>query len=391
MPVLVMCAASVLVLGAWLVLADGSSPENGRDQAQLTPTSAPVDPPQPSQTGEEAGDGIRSPDQPLIDVALNAVVVSPRGEGARLVSIDQDGSETVTDLPPLTRFQFDPSGNWVAGVGVGRLGERNLTLWAGPVHGPMEPIAVGVRAFAWHDDDDGRLGWTGGNRDRVTTLTLDTHDSTEELPLPTEGRLTGWGDWGYAIETSPRELATAVVGLDGELLVHVAGRYRGRLPGDGTGGAGELIFSGGAAPPLRYLLDTSEVAPVPWLDDADDIWSLAVVAETDAVVAVVARGGNLKSPVDGEVVVINAAGSATVRDLDGLTPLGLSDEGGILFVDQQPGSAFGPGAFTVINARAVGSPNGRSDGATPGTAESVAAPVPDVFEGPEWVVALAVT
>lgn len=360
-------AVALLGLGLWLITSGPDAPP----EAAPPTTAAPTDSPDEAGFLAPAGAELEAGDD-TAELVVNAVVSSPTGSGNLLVSIADNGSSEVSDLPNLARFAFDTSGQWLAGIGVGTVGERPETLWVGRVGGPMEPIAVDIASYSWHDERPGQLAWTqDDDRSEVHTLNLNGGVDTEiaRNPLDTAGRLRGWGDWGYTIETWTRGRVTAVVDPEGVVLQELVGRYRGRLAD------GHLIFSGGASAPLRYSPATGSLMTVPWLDGEDDVSSLVITPDGRATVAFVSRGGLLSEPMTGEVVVVSAGEAVTVGHLSGFTSIALGADGAILLVEQDAGGNLAePARFTVL-----------VDGAT-----DWASPVPDVFEGREWVVALAV-
>ncbi|MEM9130836.1 MAG: hypothetical protein AAF962_03970 [Actinomycetota bacterium] len=359
-------AVAFLAVGVWLI---GSGPDAPPEVP--APTTVPPQP-TPDAAVLPAPVGVEPDLAPAAAPVLNAVVSSPTGGGTLLVTMADNGSSEVSDLPNLARFAFDTSGQWIAGISMGTLGERPETLWVGRVGTPMEPVAVDIASYSWHDERPGELAWTqDDDRSQVYTLSLNGGIDTEveRNQLETEGRLRGWGDWGYAVETWTRGRVTAVLDAEGLVLQELVGRYRGRLAD------GDLIFSGGSSAPLRFSPSTGSLTTVPWLKGEDDVSSLVITPDGTSTVAFISRGGLLSEPMTGEVVVVSADEAVTVGHLSGFTTIALGADGAILLVEQYAGGDTAePAQFTVL-----------VDGAT-----DWASPVPDVFQGREWVVALAV-
>lgn len=356
-------AVGLVAIGAWLVLGLTGRPQPDQAIAEPSPTSESIAPSVAYlPTAEPAGD----PVEELSRVRM--VVTSPTGEGGRLLTVDGPGEPTVVELPELATYAFDPSGRWLAGMGTGTLAERTRVLWAGPVEGPLEPLAVGVRSFAWHQDDSGVIGWSIAGGQEVAVATLDGSAPTRYLTSPVEGRLRGLGRWGLAIETSPRLFATAFVGHDGSVDAELPGRFRGVLAG------GDVVLGGGAGPPLRYSPSTGEVDEIAWMGDDDDVWSLATDPSGTSTVAIVTRNGNLARPLSAEVVRIEGERAIVEGRLSALSPLGLGSGGEIVVVRQA-----GAGDRSVPAVAVVGAAGGA------GVA------LPDLLPGPEWVAALSAT
>lgn len=357
---------------AWLVLGGTTAteptaplprPEGAEPADSPTVSIIPVPP--------VADQSARSPVTPGIDgvARVRAVLTSPTGQGARLVTMTLDGpgtgEVTVDELPALGSFAFDASGQWLAGLGTGSLADRHRTLWVGPVGGPLEPLAVGLRSFAWHDEQPGVIGWSVRDQPEVVVATLDRSAPAQLRSLPIEGRLRGLGEWGMAIETSFRDFATALVDHDGQLLAHLPGRYRGRLAD------GDLVLGGGEGPPLRYSVDDGRAVDIPWLADDDDLWALQPDPAAGETIALVTRDGNLARPLRAEVIRIDATGATIEGRLDALSPVGVSQDGRILVARQATDDPGDRGALEVVGSHGE---------------EAVA--LPDVFAGTEWVAAL---
>ncbi|MEM9130837.1 MAG: hypothetical protein AAGE88_00745 [Actinomycetota bacterium] len=372
-PRAVMVGLGLVLVGVvgWLII----SALDGGD-ATAPPTTAP---PAPTTTAPIETERQTTTSQTVVvpgRAVLNAVVSSPTGGGAWLVTVGENGASDVVDLPDLTEFSFDASGQWVAGIGVGIRRDRLLTLWVGRVGMPMEPISGDIASYAWHDERPGELAWTDVDRGEVRTLDLTTGvDLTGDVDaavvtrgLETSGRLRGWGDWGFAVETWAGGTMTAVVDPDGVVLEDLPGEFRGRLAD------GDLVFIGDASAPVRYSPSTDATAPVPWLADGDDVSRLLVAADGLSTVAFVLRDGRTSAPSAAEVVVVSADDTVTVGLVEGDTSIALDDDGAIALVDQDPsGRSDEPSRFTLLVNGAAG----------------WSAPVPDVFMGREWVVALA--
>lgn len=366
--VVALLGAVVVGAVAWLIASSiDAEPESAAPTTVAPATTIPD-----VEAGGDA-EGETTTSQTIVaadDVVLNAVVSSPTGGGAWLVTMGDNGRSDVVDLPDLADFSFDSSGEWIAGIAMGTRLDRPLTLWAGRVGTPMEPIAVDVASYAWHDERPGELAWTDVDRSEVVSLDLrqglDAEVTTRQLE--TAGRLRGWGSWGYAIETWADGHRTAVVDPDGVVLEDLVGQFRGRLAD------GDLVVAGGPPSPVRYSPSTDSSSPVSWLNGGDDVSSLIVTPDGDSTVAFVVRGNEAPRPSSGEVLVVSAEEVITVGLLDGSTTIALDDDGTIALVDQDPsGQGDEPGRFTLL-----------VDGAA-----AWSSPVPDVFLGREWVVALA--
>ena len=180
-----------------------------------------------------------------LELAVSAVVTSSQGFDPRLVAVNQSGDVLVAPLPESTRFTFDQSGRWLAGVSQieGEAGAD--VLWAGPVGGIFEPVAVGVDGFAWHESRAGLLGWSASSADNPELVSWRfAEGEVHHWDLPVTGQLQGWGEWGFAVATDALDPETVFLDPDARLIDDPQpGRYGGYLPGHG------ILLTGGRPPP----------------------------------------------------------------------------------------------------------------------------------------------
>lgn len=179
-------------------------------------------------------------------------------------------------------FAVDASGQWLAAASTSETNHRDQDLWLGPVTGNLEPIVSGVRGFAWHDTEPGRLAWT--HRESPTAdLHLFTRDLREPATAaadlgPVTGWLRSWGDWGWSLTNSSASSWFDVLDADRNVVVEGArGSLAGHVPGLGL-----VMSPWGARSQPEYLdLDQPEdgFLPVPWLAGGHHLWSMAVSPE----------------------------------------------------------------------------------------------------------------
>ena len=361
----VVLAVAAVVL-AWPGTADPSAGPPSTTDAVPVPSTGP--PPTEPPSVEERAATLAG-----LGVPLRAVITSTARSEAVLVEVDCHGEVVMGEVPPLAGYAFDRSGRWLAGMSYSRVGPRRPVLWVGPVDGELEPVEVGAQGFAWNDQEPGRLAWVSGQSGQVLTVDLEAPAEPEPLPVPVEGRLRGWGPWGYALQTSNRSITTTF--LDPSLQVRLAD-----LPGRFVGPTadGRLLLSGGAASPLAVDPIGWTTAAVPWLAPTDHVWRLAVSDDHSHQLALVGKGGIGAVPFRGEVTRVSGPPRAAVlATTDAMTDLVWTEEGdGVVWVSQSA-AADDDGVFTL---RALaGDAVDHAD---------IEVPVPDVLPGREWVAAL---
>ncbi|MEL7210616.1 MAG: hypothetical protein AAGK32_20680, partial [Actinomycetota bacterium] len=228
---------AVLVAAVLLLLPAGTS-EGDR--------AVPGSSPEPAPGRDDDGSGTTGSDQleeltggdlggvtgaRLAGLRLQVVVTSPSHGDSVVLRVDGD-ELLIEEVPSLDRFAFDASGQWLAGMSTSENGPRRQVLWAGPIGGDFEPVAVGVRTFSWHDSQPAALAWSNEGQSEVTTVGLTSSEPDRVFKTPVRGRIRGWGDWGFAINYWDEGSATALLSRAGELIAaDLPGRFNGNLPG----------------------------------------------------------------------------------------------------------------------------------------------------------------
>ncbi|MEL6984315.1 MAG: hypothetical protein AAFO29_17950, partial [Actinomycetota bacterium] len=208
-PRLVALALGVLVTAVLLLRPvagnDDSGTDGTNDDADTGEASGSI--PAPVVGPDDAAASTVGPDQldeltigdlgsagpsELSGLGLQVVVTSPSNGDSVVLRIDGDGSGqgdggelTIEQVPPLRRFAFDASGQWLAGMSTTENGPQRQVLWAGPVGGDFEPVAIGVRSFSWHDSRPATLAWSDDEQREVTTVGLadDQPNRVFETPI----------------------------------------------------------------------------------------------------------------------------------------------------------------------------------------------------------------
>ena len=281
---------------------------------------------------------------------LHAIVSGRNGEEPFRVSTM--GSILAFDDTALTgRFDFsiDAGGEYLAAFSAPDHGDPDAgwVLWIGSVDGQLEPLATGVRSFAWHDSDRGRMAFVavapGQDEPRLLTIDLaDAQPSLTEVPnvsADLAGRLTVWGEWGFVFEGDGSNVTA--VDSAGELVIgEVNGSVIGYLPLLG-------LVMAPLDPPRRSMAmavlpsATGEgrdhvdilVTPLEALAGLSLIPDLAV-GGVDGMVAVQAVGDNSEETV---VIVLDRMGAEVARlpAGNGRTPITWIDDGRRLaFIDE---------------------------------------------------------
>ncbi len=364
-------AIAVLVVGAVLVTGDdpGAPPTE-----EVRPTTAPSLPAAPAPPAvridadaTELPAGARADLTALagLSVPLELVITSPTSSEAWLVSVPRPEEVRVTAFPRLSDLAFDASGRWLAGVSFTRQGEQRRVLWAGEVGGALEPVAVGIRSFAWHDAVSGLIAWTEPGDPTLVSLDLGSTGSTRHVDLPAAGILQGWGDWGFALQSSPRRFTTSIVSPDGEpVVVDHPGRFAAHLPGSG------VLVSGDFGRPEVIDIDSGVVRPVEGLESGDLVWSVAPVSGGHRVLVVPGLGG-ARTP--GTLVALDGTTATDIATTPAITDLAPTPDGdGVVLANQATAGDAARGSIAVY--------------AEDGPSEAL---VPDLFDGREWVLALA--
>lgn len=352
----------------WLSSSRSATPAEPAAPTSTAPSSSTDD-----RDLAEVGPSLAPGLEQLGDQRILVVVSDRSGTESQLISMTA-GAADVTELPPLNNFVFDASGRWLAGTSLSRLTEVQEILWVAPVGGVFEPVAIDVRGFAWHDEDPGRIAWTTEERTSVRSLDFEgpTNFAEQEvLELPIAGALRGWGSWGYAMVTSFRVRASAVVDPQGELLLEeVPGVYAGRWHD------GRLLFSGGSSSSIFMDVATWSTEVVPFLDEDDYVWTLA--ASEDETVVLVGERGVRSAPFDGSVVrSVNGITGSTAAAASAYTRLAWLEDA-VVFADQEvlaEAGASDRAGLTILT----------SDD------RRIELLLPDVFDERVWIAAIAVS
>lgn len=305
-----------------------------------------------------------------LNLALRAVLTTANGTEARLISVNNTGDVLVAPLPRSSEFRFDSSGQWLAGISLTDQGERQV-LWAGRVGSEPEPIAVGIRSYAWHNSTEGLLAWSEADGAEVTTLALDDDTgSLNTIDLRLRGQLEGWGEWGFAVLTSEAVFTTAVLDPDGAVLgASLPGRFSGYLAG------GELLVTGGSGEPIAFDPRSGRQRGLSWLDERDYVWTSSVSGGRAEAVVLVGKEGLEADPFRGQIALIADETAQILAETTAFTDLAWSpDHESIVFADQQTSDSGSHGRIRVIG----------QDGGI----DTVL--IPDLFRGLEWVAALSV-
>lgn len=302
-PVAILAGLVLIGLLASLVIADRvdepaeperSNPTEPADDERSSPPSA----------SPATGASARLTAEPDSIGTVFRMVIKPRavGDGSVLLTIDPDAGSSVTPLPDLSRFEFDATGAWLAGLSVTRWGDQRRVLSGGPAGRSLEPLAFDVMAFAWHDTEPGLIAFSGPDRNSVSVMDLTRNEPARTVALPVEGVVGGWGDWGFAVETSSP--TTAIVAPDGMLLHDgIPGAYRGTSPD------GRLVMRG------RRRGVSFAVDPVNGRTDRLDslrtdafVWRIVDAGGSDRAVAYVSRSALRGDRYRGSIYSIDAGG-----------------------------------------------------------------------------------
>ncbi|MEM9609984.1 MAG: hypothetical protein AAGA99_21365 [Actinomycetota bacterium] len=362
-------AGLLVVLVVLVVLTRSDDPPEAAAPTTTAPTTTPAE---SRPTARIVGDGTEVPAGAVRDLTalaglglpLEMVVTSPTSDEARLVSVVSADEVRVASLPRLSDLSFDASGRWIAGVSYTRHGEQRRVLWAGEVGGELEPVAVGIRSYAWHDEDGSTIAWTEHGNSVLTSFVLEGAADTIGVELPASGILQGWGHWGYALQSSGAIFSTTIVNPEAELVtLDHPGRFAAFLPGRGA------LVSGGLAAPTLIDTETGESSPMPGVASDDFVWSVAATDDTEHLLVVPglrgAPGPGTVLTLDGPVVT-EVAMTPTVTDLV-LTP----DGDGLVLVNQEPADGLA-GTIAIVSQD-----GGRRE-----------IRVPDLFPGREWVLTM---
>lgn len=334
-PVAILAGLALLGLLASLVIADrGDEPATPDVSEREQPADEERASPGPAVPAVADGDPTAALTAELDSLGtVFRMVLSPRtGDGSVLLTIDPDAGSSVTPLPDLSRFEFDDTGEWLAGLSVTRWGDRRRVLWAGPAGGPMEPLAFDILTFAWHADQPGVIAFTGTDRTAVSVMDLNRNEPAATFTLPVQGRIRGWGNWGFAVETSPRASTTAIVGTEGSVLIDgLPGRFRGTLHD------GRIVLSG-RRHMLPFAVDpsTAQITPIDGVEPSDFVWRIADAEGSDRAVAIVSHSGLEGARFDGSVYSIDAGGKLDhVGEVYAFTDVDISADGTIAIFAQQ--------------------------------------------------------
>ena len=306
-----------------------------------------------------------------LDLAISAVVTTVDGTDSRLISVSSAGDILVAPLPDSTRFAFDSSGQWLAGISSTDHGDQQQLLWAGRVGGVFKTVTVEVQGYAWHESRPGLLAWSDQSGYEVSTMTLDQDGSLRVVETPVRGQLEGWGEWGFALRTTGPDVTTAVLDPDAVVMDQdLPGRYGGYLPGFG------ILLTGGAGDPLLFDPWSQGRNPVPWLESQDNVWTVTSSPNGVDALLLIGRINQTTGTVRGEVTIISAdqginvlAETRTMTDL-AWTP----DHTRVVYAEQQTQAPGSQGKIWAVGPEGL----------------LAAVTVPDLFRGVEWVAALSV-
>ena len=377
----------LIVLGvlvvAVLLFRPASGSDGPLDESAFEPlpeSSLNQDEPDTSTTVQLGGATVGRPGASamthLSQVGLRAVITSPSHGDSVMLSIDEAGRELIVEeVPALSQFAFDSSGQWLAGVSTTETEPQRDVLWAGPVGGDFEPLAVGVSSFVWHDSRSATLAWSDGDEGQITTVELPNGEPNRVADSLVSGQVNGWGDWGFAVLTSRPDFTTSVLGPSGEIVAEdLPGRFNGNIPGSGLVLSGSLSLG-----PLVVDPETGASANVPWLGSDDYVWALAVAGDRAVAAALVARTGFRAHLTSAELTAVDAVAGESGEPLliaESFTDLVLTADGEWIILAQQQA----PNSDALAEILAVN----RSGDSTMRLA------VPDIFDGREWVTAITV-
>lgn len=175
------------------------------------PVSAPppggiVDnPEEPVETTVAAGDGGVSADVPAFPDAIVAVA---RTTGSSLEHLlwPNSGRLNIRPMAGAESVSFDRSGLFLA-LTSQVPGSDGQVLSVGRFN-QMETVATGVTGHAWHDSETAVLSYTTESEGTWRLFVVKASFAPElilEAPAP-GGRVAAWGDWGWAIQTSPTQV-----------------------------------------------------------------------------------------------------------------------------------------------------------------------------------------
>ena len=205
-------AAILVALGALTQLGGGSA--EGPDTATTTTIAGLATGALPEDTTTTATTTTTRP--PTLSqripgyTGLLAVASADRNRGFMTIwGASEHESITAGLATRPDMMAFDPSGTWVAYLNFFR---ETAALHVG-VRTAAQPVQfVGVTSVLWHPTEPLRLAWTAKlpADGRFVLIEGTVNPATGELVIGREvadltgagdeGRLVGWGDWGYAIE-----------------------------------------------------------------------------------------------------------------------------------------------------------------------------------------------
>jgi hypothetical protein len=168
--------------------------------------------------------------------------------------------------------RFDASGLFLALSS--RLPASDLLVLSMGRFNQVRPVATGVNGFAWHDSEPALLSYTtevdGMWRLHVVKANFSS-DVIVEAPAP-GGRVVAWGDWGWAIQSSPSQVR--LLNPSGEFKDEEAGlAYDSRA--DGwlfiVGDRPKLVSAGGGVLALDTDLNVGRLAAAEFSPDGGRI------------------------------------------------------------------------------------------------------------------------
>lgn len=247
----------------------------------------------------------------------------------------QDPEPTHNAEADLRHARFDASGQWVAGVVVAAATGGGNVLWAGRVDGPLQPVEVGVRGFAWHDVRPGHLAWSsatpGGGSSLVTVNLASAGPHRRARTVPSDDALRHWGDWGFVLTSRTRRPRTTILDHAAQIRVaDVPGWASGWVPGLGV--IGNTVEP---APSVVVLGDDGEQGSVDWARPGE----LAVAVARSPVGELTAVHLQDSSDASSRVVIV-AAGEVVseIDDVAGRPAPAWSADGTTLVLARQHGA-----------------------------------------------------
>ncbi len=209
----------------------------------------------------------------------------------------RSGTPVQLDVPDLTASATFNSSRVRVAIPTFSTLESGSVLWVG-VPGNVEPLAVGVHDYLWHETDPARIAWVtrvDGESAELHTTTLpfgggSTVRIDGELSATVlEGDLVEFDDEGFIVQAMDGEdgFLLVAVDTDGVEAGRLPGRYLGTLPGgellvsiDGTlHRASRTDLAEGEALPLVFEKRMTGMARSP----VDDRWAIWELEEETAV------------------------------------------------------------------------------------------------------------